>query len=179
MVRLDAGQNMTLEEIERGFRDAALRDGNREFTKVLSKMSVAAPVCPECGQKMESLGIRSKRLVSLLGEGEISRQYYGCTNKACAKHALPKDIALGIANTSFSPGVRRAVAKLASYDSFEGSSAMLYELCGVFVCGKDVQRIAESIGAAIEARNNAKILDAFDSNSPKLQPAAAPIMYIE
>jgi hypothetical protein len=71
------------------------------------------------------------------------------------------------------------VAKLASYDSFEGSSATLYELCGVFVCGRDVQRIAESIGAAIEARNKAKILDAFDPNSPKLQPAAAPIMYIE
>jgi hypothetical protein len=103
--RLESGEAVPLLEIEKGFRDAALRGGNILFTRFLSEMKDTAPVCAQCATQkpMEDLGIRSKNIVSLLGEGTISRTYYGCE---CGNHMLPKDELLDIEGTSFTPGVR-------------------------------------------------------------------------
>ena len=56
--RLESGDTVALLEIEKGFRDAALRGGNILFTKFLSDMKDSAPVCPECATQkpMENLG---------------------------------------------------------------------------------------------------------------------------
>ena len=168
---------MPLDEIEKGFRDAAMRGGSILFTQFLSNMKDTAPICPDCGAAMKCFGKRSKNIVSLLGVGTISRNYYGC---GCWKHSLPKDELLDIANTSFTPGVRRVVSQLAACDSFERSSATLEEICGIYVSSKDTERISESVGAAIEAENAAKTEAAFSLDMVK-QPgqAAIPIMYIE
>ena len=169
---------MPLLEVERGFRDAALRRGNILFTQFLSDIKDIAPVCGKCGNKeMENLGIRSKNIVSLLGEGSFSRNYYGCK---CGNHSLPKDELLGIANTSFTPGVRRVVAQLAACDTFERSSMTLEEVCGIYVCSKDTERIAEEIGTVIEAEKAAQIEQTFSSGRAG-QPShlPIPIMYLE
>ena len=147
------------------------------FTQFLSDIKDAAPICPDCGAAMKNLGSRGKNIVSLLGEGTISRNYYGCE---CGKHSLPKDELLDIANTSFTPGIRRVVSQLAACDSFERSSATLEEVCGIYVSSKDTERISEAAGAAIEAENAAKIEVAFSMNGAQ-QPThpPIPIMYIE
>ena len=168
---------MPLLEIEQGFRNAALRGGNILYTQFLSEMKDVAPTCPDCGTTMKNLGQRGKNIVSLLGEGEITRNYYVCK---CGQHSLPKDELLGIANTSFTPGVRRVVSQLAACDSFERSSATLEEVCGIYVSSKDTERIAEAVGTAIEAENATKTEEAF-SLSEAMQPSPVPIptMYIE
>ena len=176
---MESGETVPLLEIEKGFRDAALRGGNILFTKFLSEMKDTAPVCQDCATQtpMENLGIRSKHIVSLLGEGTILRTYYGC---GCGNHKLPKDELLDIEGTSFTPGVRRVVSQLAASDSFERSSATLEEICGIFVCSKDTERIAEAVGAAIEIENAKQIVEAFSLCEARL-PAVIqiPIMYIE
>ena len=177
--RLNSGEPVTLLEIERGFRDAALRGGNVLFTKFLSEMNDTAPTCPECTSEghMKDLGARSKNIVSLLGEGTITRTYYGC---GCGYHSFPKDELLDIESTSYTPGVRRVVSQLAACDSFERSSGMLEEICGIYVSGKDTERIAEAVGAAIEAKNAKKIEEAFSLNGAGLSAGTnIPIMYIE
>jgi len=177
--RLETGDTVTLLEIEKGFRDAALRGGNTLFTKFLSEITDTAPICPECATQkpMEDLGVRSKNIVSLLGEGTITRKYYGC---GCGKHILPKDVLLDISGTSYTPGVRRVVSQLAACDSFERSSETLEEVCGIYVSGKDAERIAEAVGTAIEAENAKQIVEAF-SLCGAGQPAVThiPIMYAE
>ena len=170
---------MTLLEIEKGFRDAALRGGNILFTKFLSDMKDTAPICPNCASysPMKDLGVRSKNIVSLLGAGTIARKYYGC---GCGNHMLPKDELLDIDGTSYTPGVRRVVSQLAASDSFERSSATLEDVCGIYVSVKDTERIAEAVGAAIEAENTEQIAGAFSSCGAE-PPAGVriPIMYIE
>jgi hypothetical protein len=168
---------MTLTEIEKGFRDAALRGGSILFTNFLSGIKDTIPICPDCDAPMKNLGIRSKNIVSLLGEGVISRAYYGCD---CGSHSVPKDELLDIVKTSFTPGVRRVVAQLAACDSFERSSATLKEICGIYVCGKDTERIAESFGNTIEAEKSVLIEKVFslgEAHQPALPPV--PVMYIE
>jgi hypothetical protein len=175
---LNAGEKITIDEIERGFRDAALRDGNLLFTKILSEMKVKAPDCSQCGSAMRNQGHRSKNIVSLLGEGTISRDYYTCME--CGSHAIPKDQLLHIESTSFTPGVRRSTAKLAACESFVNSSAALRELCGIYVSSKDTERIAHAAGAAIETEKVAQIDEVFSSHeSPQSHKPRIPIMYIE
>ena len=175
---LEAGEEITIDEIERGFRAAALRGGNILFTKFLSEMKVKSPICSECGSTMQNQGSRSKNIVSLLGDGTISRDYYTCMD--CGSHAIPKDRLLGIENTSFTPGVRRVTAKLAACDSFENSSAALGELCGIYVSSKDTERIAHALGSTIEAEKAAQIEEVFSLREAR-QSTAPPIqiMYIE
>ena len=177
--RMETGETVPLLEIEKGFRDAALRGGNILFTKFLSEIKDTAQVCPECASEepVEDLGVRSKNIVSLLGEGTITRKYYGC---GCGNHMLPKDELLDIVGTSYTPGIRRVVSQLAACDSFEQSSATLVEVCGIYVSSKDTERIAEAVGTAIEAENAKQIEDTFSLYDAEV-PAVTRIliMYIE
>jgi hypothetical protein len=175
--KLEAGEEISLDDIEEGFRDAALRDGSLLFSNFLSAMEETAPVCDKCGAKMKNLGKRGKNVVSLLGDGEISRNYYECP--VCGFHSIPKDKMLSVEGTSFTPGVRRVVAKLAACDSFENSSAALEEFCGIYVSGKDIERIAHTVGAAIESEDAVRIESAFSLNEPSQPAESVPIMYIE
>jgi DNA-directed RNA polymerase subunit RPC12/RpoP len=176
---LNSGEAISLDEIEHGFRAAALHDGNILFTKFLSEMEVSSPECPKCSStEMRNQGSRSKNIVSLLGEGTISRDYYSC--RECGSHAIPKDKILDIEGTSFTPGVRRVVAKLAACDSFENSSTTLEELCGIFVSSKDTERIAHTMGTAIETEKVVQIEDTFSlQKEPLSAKLPTPIMYIE
>jgi hypothetical protein len=126
-----------------------------------------------------SQGRREKRIVSMLGEGCISRTYYGCGN--CGAHVFPKDEVLGMGRTSFTPGVKRAVARLSASEPFESASRTLWALCGINVCSKDTERIAESVGGRIEAERVSFIEDAF-SEGMDIVPdgdGPAPVVYIE
>jgi hypothetical protein len=163
--------------IEEGFRRAALADANIAFTQLLNEIPETEPVCPCCGKTMRNLGKRSKKLVSLLGDGEISRNYYECGE--CHEHSTPKDVILGIERTMFTPGVRRAAAKLGSCDSFESSSVTMEELCGIVVSSKDIERISEAIGGEIEKENKKDMETILSGNADGTPAKPIPVMYIE
>jgi hypothetical protein len=164
-------------KIERAFRDAALSMGNDALCAYLSSLPDAAPVCHACGAPMASLGRRGKRIVTTLGEGEVTRTYYVCAQ--CGAHAAPKGDALGIAGTRFTAGTARAVSRLAASDSFEGSSETLHELCGVYVSAKDVERIAEGVGEKVAAKRSEMVAAAFSGTAEPACCEPVPIMYVE
>ena len=71
-----------MEEIERGMREAALRDGSRALSMLLREIPDCYEkdvICTVCGKLMDNLGRREKEIISLLGEGTVSRMYYECT----------------------------------------------------------------------------------------------------
>jgi hypothetical protein len=172
-----SGEVLNMHEIEEGFRKAALAGASVVFSRLMSEISENAPVCPKCGGAMRELGKRKKNITSLLGEGEITRGYYEC--ESCREHFIPKDELLGISGTSFTPGVKRAAAKLASCDSFESASAGLLELCGIFVSSKDTERIAESTGERLEGGNAHRIEAAMAGNIPAVAVKPGGRTYIE
>jgi len=135
--------------VERGFRDAALRDGSSHFCDFLSALAEETPVCPEHGTPMARVDTRSRTVTSMMGDGVLYRGYYACPE--CGAHAIPKDAEVGVDGTRFTPGVRRSVGLLASAESFEWSSDTLGDIGGVNVSAKECQRISEEIGAGIEA----------------------------
>jgi hypothetical protein len=76
--------------------------------------------------------------------------------------------------------VRRVTAKLAACDSFENSSTALEELCGVYISGKETERIAHVAGAGIETVKVAQIAEVFSVHeSRQSAKPPIPVMYIE
>jgi hypothetical protein len=182
---LENGVPVNLTDVERGLRDAALRDGSAVFCKLLSDIREAAPLCPECGRPMARKDNRGKNIVSLMGEGVIKRRYYEC--ETCHEHSVPKDILLEVEGTSFTPGVRNAVSKLSIAGPFEWCSDTLEELAGTYVSPKQCQRIAERAGEKIESEFSA-VREAILSPVPSKSSFAdisrspekpIPVMYIE
>ena len=162
-------------------REAALRDGSRMLSTLLSQLPDcdSQVLCPICQHQAYRDGTRTKQLVSLLGEGSVSRTYYSCHQPGCPGHRFPKDEYLDITDTSFSPGLRRLMARLGSRDSFEAGSQDLKTYSGIDVDAKDIERVSEAIGTEImqqEATERAVYLN----QQPSLPiDACIPVMYVE
>ena len=184
--RQSEGEELRMPELEVSFRDAALACGRQALSKFLSEMPESAPLCPDCGSPMRNLGSRGKQIVTLLGECEFSRNYYGCDCASdCSEgrgdnnHAVPKDEKLGVSGTRFTEAVKRVTAQVASSDSFRDTSANLRMLCGIDVSAKDAERIAENIGAEIIGIKQCEIAYSEAEMNPPEPETPAKILYIE
>jgi hypothetical protein len=122
--------------------------------------------CP-CGGSAQYHGRHQKTFESALGPLSLQRAYYHC--ERCGSGFCPRDRALGLEGSSLSPGVLRMTASAAALVSFEESHGLLHELAGVEVSAKQVERVAEGLGAEV----------AVDERQPveKMSPAA-PTMYL-
>lgn len=104
----------------------------------------------DCGKGHQAhfVEYRSKQLTTVLSPVKVRRAYYYCAD--CKEGVIPKDRALDIADTSFSPGVRRMMGRVGAKESFEEGRRDLDELAGVRVTTKAVERVSEAIGEQIE-----------------------------
>jgi hypothetical protein len=100
-----------------------------------------------CGQPARYAGRRAKTFASVLGPLTLERAYYHCA--ACDAGFCPRDRALGLIDTSLSPGVLRMVGLVGAMVSFEEGHELLRELANVRVPTKHVERAAEALGRAI------------------------------
>jgi hypothetical protein len=105
------------------------------------------------------MGGGQRRLSRSLGEVTIDRTYCRCPH--CEGRTFPKDALLEVENTSFSPGVRRLMAKSGARDSFARAEEDLLEYAGICVDAKDVERVAEAIGAAIARQEQTRRVEAL------------------
>lgn len=122
--------------------------------------------CP-CGGSAQYQGRHEKTFESALGPLRLERAYYH--GERCQSGFCPRDRALGLQGSSLTRGVLRMTASAAVLVSFAESSGLLHELAGVEVSAKQVERVAEALGAEI----------AVDERQPveKMSPVA-PTMYL-
>jgi len=123
--------------------------------------------CPRCGEPARYAGRTSKTFTTALGKMTLSRAYYHCV--ACKSGFLPRDQALGLADTLLSPATTRMVGLSAAMDSFVESSELMGELASVPVDPKQVERTAEALGREI-ARD--------EQTAVEPEPPSAPTMYL-
>jgi len=102
--------------------------------------------CP-CGGSAQYHGRHEKTFQSALGALQLQRAYYHCDQ--CHSGFCPRDRVLGLESGSLTPGVLRMTASAAALVSFQESSGLLHELAGVEVSAKQVERVAETLGAEI------------------------------
>lgn len=155
-----------MEAVEVAARRQALRLAARALEQRLNAdtSDYAGPhMACRCGQSARYVDRRSKTLHSALGPLQLERAYYHCS--ACGQGFCPRDRSLGLQDTSLSPAVTRMVATVGALVSFEEGSELLRELAGVAVPTKQVERVAEALGAEI-AEDERRYAEPLSSDPP-------------
>ena len=130
-----------------------------------------------CGQTAHYRELRSKRLLTAVGAVEVSRPYYLCSH--CQQGQFPADAELDIANTEFSPGVRRMQAVVGPEAPFDHGREQRRVLAGLEVTAKSVERTAEGVGAEIAQREQGEIQQALRLELPVIGGEPIPILYVQ
>lgn len=150
MDRQRLGQ-IDLEASEMAIRAAGQRIGGSLLEKLLNADEGGyRGTRVDCGKGHQAhfVEYRSKQLTTVLSPVKVRRAYYHCED--CKAGVIPKDRELDIADTSFSPGVRRMMGRVGAKEPFEEGRRDMEELAGVRVKTKAVERVSEAIGEQIE-----------------------------
>lgn len=132
--------------------------------------------CP-CGHEARYRELRSRRILTALGEVELIRPWYLCPH--CHNGQFPADRQLDIENTGFSPGVRRMQALVGQQAPFDHGREQMKLLAGLEVTAKSVERTAEAIGADIARREQREIGKAVQLDLPVVIGEPIPILYLQ
>lgn len=130
-----------------------------------------------CGHTASYVGLRSKSLLTVVGEARCLRPYYLC--EYCHHGQFPVDADLDIEDTELSPGVRRMMAAVGHEAAFNRGREQLKLLAGLTVTTKAVERTAEAIGADIERRQQQEHKRAMQLKLPIPSVGRIPILYVE
>lgn len=96
------------------------------------------------GHAYEFSEYRKKEVLTVLGKVEVSRAYY--YDRQCGIGMCPKDKALDIEGTSFSPGVRRIMTRVGAYRPFGLGHEDIKEMAGIDVTAKEIERTCNKLG---------------------------------
>src|SRR5258706_14101506 len=126
-----------------------------------------------CGQPMSSQGRRAKGLLTTLGAVPFRRSFYQC--EQCRHSRFPDDERLDIVTTTYSPGVRRLMARAGSQTQFEQAAEDLLCYAGLKIEPREVERVAEEVGRQVEqwlSQQQEQLLHTGAVLSPTLDPQA-------
>lgn len=105
----------------------------------------------EKGNGYEFREYRDKELLTVLGRLTVTRAYY--YDQISKKGWCPKDTALDIEGTSYSPGVKRIMGRVGASRPFGIGHEEIKELSGIEVNAKAIERECYKLGAEVEAFN--------------------------
>jgi hypothetical protein len=131
---------------------AAREGGAGVLASLLAHWQAHAPkeaILCGCGQRMRSRGRRTKGLLTTLGPVSFHRSFYRC--EQCRQGRFPDDQRLDMNNTTYSPGVRRLMARAGSQTQFEQAAEDLRCYAGLKIEPREIERIAEDVGRQVEA----------------------------
>lgn len=173
--------DIDLEAWEDAILRAVLCYGANLLTDLLSGTGCGhrdTPVLDAEGQPMHSIGTRPKTLTTLLGEVTIRRSIF--RSATATQTCIPLDETLGVEGTTFSPGVRRMMARAGSRTSFADASEDLSIYARLEVTPKQIQRVAEEVGRRVEdwicSQKPEHRQPGQTSNAPV--PATVPKLYV-
>lgn len=177
--RRKTGQ-LDLEAIEMALRSALHRAGAAALSELLA---FPAPDGEQrrlpcsCGQQAHYRELRSKPVLTALGEVNVSRPYYLCPH--CHHGQFPVDAELDVENTALSPGVRRMLAAVGQQAPFDQGRQQMKLLAELEVTTKAVERTAEAVGEDIAGREQETIQGTLQLDLPIVVGEPIPILYIE
>jgi hypothetical protein len=169
-----------LEAVEIAFRAALHHAGASALSRLLRFGEPAEPqrkLACSCGHQARYRDLRSRRILTALGEVEITRPWYLCPH--CHQGQFPTDHELDIDNTDFSPGVRRMHALVGQQAPFDHGREQMKVLAGLEVTTKAVERTAETVGEDIVQRQQQEIQRAVQLDLPIVVGQPIPILYVQ
>ena len=100
------------------------------------------------GDVFEFKEYRDKALLTVLGLVTVKRAYY--YDHGCKRGWCPKDTALDIRGSSFSPGVRRMMGRVGAYRPFGLGHEDIKQMAGIGVDTKEIERVSHQLGQQVE-----------------------------
>jgi hypothetical protein len=174
------GGSPDLEALETAMRSAMHRAGATALSRLLQCEPPGSDqrqrAC-SCGHTAHYRELRSRRILTAVGEVELVRPYYLCSH--CSQGQFPFDAQLDIENQGLSPGVRRMLSVVGSEVPFEHGRQQMKLLAGLEVTTKTVERTAEAIGEDIRARQQEQIQKAMQLDLPVIVGQPIPILYVQ
>ncbi|MGH3664930.1 MAG: ISKra4 family transposase [Egibacteraceae bacterium] len=140
-----------LRSLEAGVRDAMIGLGASLLERLVADDRGHRGPTVACGKghQADFVAYRPKHLDTVLGPVRLDRAWYHCGD--CHAGLAPRDVELGVAAGSLSPGLRRMVARTAANRPFARARADLAELAGIELTVKRVERAAEADGQQVAA----------------------------
>lgn len=130
-----------------------------------------------CGHQAHYVELRSKPVLTAVGEVRVSRPYYLCSH--CHAGQFPADCELDIQHTELSPGVRRMLAAVGSAAPFDDGRQQMQLLAGLTVTTKAVERTAEAIGADVAQGEQREIHRVVQLDLPVIVGESIPMLYVQ
>jgi hypothetical protein len=171
---------LELEAAEMAVRSAMHQVGATLLTKLLCFAEPAAnqrTIPCACGRQAHYRELRSKPLLTALGQAKVLRPYYLCPH--CHAGQFPADVELDIENTEVSPGVRRMLAVMGQERPFDHGRLQMKLFADLEVTTKSVERASEAIGEHIAAREQQQIQRAVHLDLPIVLGPPIPILYVQ
>ena len=165
-----------LEPLELLPREVMHRSGSVILEKLVAlEDGGCLPSACACGGRFASRKREGKTIRTLLGAIRTIRTVQRCTG--CGAWRVPADETLDVVGTGYSAGLRRSISKLGSEVCFERGRELLFDLAGVRLPAKEVERVSESVGAEVlrGEETRAQLLAAGASEDGNESPA---ILYI-
>lgn len=170
-----------LEAVEQVLRAAVLEAGAKVLERLLEPVGVGRRetkvLCPRCGAAMESRGACGKNVLTVLGWVQFSRSRYVCPR--CKATRFAGDEALGIVNTSRSPGVQRLEARFGAKETFKEVAEDLRLAAGIEVSAKDAERVAEETGCCVEQWAERERAENRYADPEKIEGPSVKTLYVE
>lgn len=130
-----------------------------------------------CGHAAHYRELRTKPVLTAVGAVSVSRPYYLCPH--CHTDQYPADAELDIANTEFSPGVRRMQALVGQDAPFDHGREQIQILAGLEVTAKAVERTAEAIRDDIAQDQRQEMQRALQLDLPIVVGQPVPILCVQ
>ena len=125
---------------------------------------------------MKSQGLKTKVLLTILGEVSYSRTLFQCP--ACQATRYPGDEELDVMGTRRSPALRRLMARAGSKTTFKEGREDLRIYAGIKVTAKDVERVAERVGEEMEAWCRREREELSQQEPPLRAAQTIPVLYV-
>ncbi len=126
------------------------------------------------GRRHEFVEYRDKKLLTVLGPVSVRRAYY--YDKESRSGFCPKDRALDVEGTPYSAGVRRIMSRIGACRPFGLGQEDLYELAGIHVEAKAIERVSRMVGDQLESFHAGEAKAALSDDMTFSSPI--PRMYI-
>lgn len=164
--------------------EATVRDGVLAIGARLLEAAIAARGTGQdgprracaCGAVAGFEDYRTKQVQTVVGWISIRRAYYACP--ACGHGHCPRDVGLGLARDSHSPGVRRLAWRFGGRLPFAEAAASLGEATPIRLSASTVRTITEGVGAQRAQDVAAEIAAAWQDGLPPVPGPAPARLYV-
>lgn len=152
-----------LESSELAIRSSMHRIGGKMLEKILDLddgCDEVRSIDGDDGRSYQFVEVREKKLVSVLGPIKIRRAYY--YDPLSKEGCCPKDAALDVVGTSFTPGIRRIMGRVGAYRPFGLGHEDIREISGIEVGAKEIERCSNRLGESVEEffQKDSSLIDA-------------------